>query len=84
MKAGFAAFVLMLGASMAQAKIHTEEIDYKHGDVALQGYLAYDDAITGNGNIPSNPGSASAVDDVRSGNDEVIFLTMRRSKCGQN
>ena len=47
MKAGFSVLVLFLGAAMAQAKIHTEEIDYKHGDVVLQGYLAYDDALTG-------------------------------------
>jgi dienelactone hydrolase len=39
--------ILLLGAAMAPAKIHTEEIDYNHGDVVLQGYLAYDDALTG-------------------------------------
>jgi dienelactone hydrolase len=27
--------------------LHTEKVDYKHGDTALQGYLAYDDAIQG-------------------------------------
>jgi dienelactone hydrolase len=47
MKTLLSAIVLLAGAAMAQAKIHTEEIDYKHGDVVLQGYLAYDDAITG-------------------------------------
>ena len=47
MKVSLSILVLLLGAAMAQAKIHTEEIDYKHGDVVLQGYLAYDDALTG-------------------------------------
>jgi len=47
MKLSLSALVLLLGAAMGQAKVHTEEIDYKHGDVVLQGYLAYDDAITG-------------------------------------
>jgi dienelactone hydrolase len=32
---------------MVTAGVKTEEIDYKDGDVALQGYLAYDDAQTG-------------------------------------
>jgi dienelactone hydrolase len=42
-----ALLVLLLGTSVASAGIHTEEIDYKHGDTLLQGYLAYDDAVTG-------------------------------------
>jgi dienelactone hydrolase len=32
---------------MATAKLHTEAVTYKHGDVVLEGYLAYDDAFTG-------------------------------------
>jgi dienelactone hydrolase len=42
-----AALVLLLSAKAASAAIQTQEIDYKHGDTALQGYLAYDDALTG-------------------------------------
>lgn len=34
-------------AVSAQAAIHTETVEYKDGDVTLQGYLAYDDALTG-------------------------------------
>ena len=30
----------------ALAKIHTETVEYKHGDAVLEGYLAYDDAST--------------------------------------
>lgn len=36
--------LLLLPASAAWGKIVTETIDYRHGDVELQGYLAYDDA----------------------------------------
>ncbi len=32
-------------ASLAQAKIVTKDIVYKDGDIILQGYIAYDDAI---------------------------------------
>src|ERR1700691_1082649 len=31
----------------ARADIKTQWVDYKQGDTELQGYLAYDDAITG-------------------------------------
>ena len=34
-------------SSAAQAEIKTQWVDYQQGDTALQGYLAYDDAITG-------------------------------------
>jgi dienelactone hydrolase len=34
-------------AGTAQAEIKTQWVDYKQGDTALQGYLAYDDSITG-------------------------------------
>jgi dienelactone hydrolase len=34
-------------AGAAQAEIKTQWVDYKEGDTALQGYLAYDDSITG-------------------------------------
>jgi dienelactone hydrolase len=47
MRFGLSMLFLLLGVTMASAKMHTEEIEYKHGDVVLQGYLAYDDALTG-------------------------------------
>ena len=31
----------------AAAELKTQSVDYKHGDTALEGYLAYDTAITG-------------------------------------
>lgn len=40
-------FVLLAFPLMAHAEIKTQTIDYKHGDVLLQGYLAYDDAAPG-------------------------------------
>ncbi len=40
-------FLLMLGQATAYAGIRTEAIDYKHGDKVLQGYLAYDESISG-------------------------------------
>jgi dienelactone hydrolase len=36
-----------LFASTARAEIKTQWIDYKEGDTALQGYLAYDDSMSG-------------------------------------
>lgn len=39
--------ILALTAVNAFGKIHTEYIDYKDGETALQGYLAYDDAVKG-------------------------------------
>ena len=43
-------FLLMLTlwtlcAFSAQAKLHTETVEYKHGDVTLEGFVAYNDAI---------------------------------------
>ncbi|MEO6951404.1 MAG: dienelactone hydrolase family protein [Polyangia bacterium] len=35
---------LALGVGRADAKLHTETVDYKDGDATLEGYLAYDDA----------------------------------------
>jgi dienelactone hydrolase len=32
---------------LAKPEIHTELVEYKHGDVVLEGYLAYDKAVTG-------------------------------------
>jgi dienelactone hydrolase len=41
-----AALALALQCGAARAEIKTEWIDYKAGDTALRGYLAYDDAMT--------------------------------------
>ena len=38
--------VLMM-ASAAHAEVKTERIEYRHGDTLLEGYLAYDDSISG-------------------------------------
>jgi dienelactone hydrolase len=43
----FAALLACLFAGTARAEIKTQWVDYKEGDTALQGYLAYDDAISG-------------------------------------
>jgi dienelactone hydrolase len=40
-------FLLMTTVLTSRAAIHTEMIDYKQGDTALEGYLAYDDSISG-------------------------------------
>lgn len=47
MKLLLAAFASMLIASNAGAQIHTETVEYEHGDAVLEGYLAYDPAIKG-------------------------------------
>src|SRR5581483_11208452 len=41
------ALLTCLLASAAQAEIKTQWVDYKDGDTALQGYLAYDDSLAG-------------------------------------
>ena len=47
MKLAAAAVFLAGFAPPAEAKIKTEEIEYRQGDTALQGFLAYDDAAKG-------------------------------------
>jgi len=42
----FAALTTWAAVSSAPAKIVTQSVDYQQGDTALQGYLAYDDAVT--------------------------------------
>src|SRR5580704_2656488 len=42
-----AGLLACLSSSAAQAEIKTQWVDYKEGDTALQGYLAYDDGISG-------------------------------------
>ncbi|PWB70527.1 dienelactone hydrolase [candidate division GN15 bacterium] len=39
--------IMTLLTGVAMAKLHTETIEYKDGNVALEGFLAYDDTITG-------------------------------------
>jgi dienelactone hydrolase len=39
--------LLMTTILASRAAIHTELVDYKQGDTTLEGYLAYDDSITG-------------------------------------
>jgi dienelactone hydrolase len=39
--------LLLLLASMAHAKVVTRPVSYAQGDTALEGYLAYDNAVTG-------------------------------------
>jgi len=41
---GASALAMTAFAGTAHAKLHTETVEYKDGDVALEGYLAYDDA----------------------------------------
>src|ERR1017187_5293138 len=43
----FASLLACLSSSLAQAEIKTQWVDYKEGDTALQGYLAFDDSISG-------------------------------------
>src|SRR5687767_15194345 len=38
---------LAMVTSQARAEIKTREIEYKHGDTVLKGFVAYDDALTG-------------------------------------
>ncbi len=40
----FCNLVLLLLTGLLQAAIKTEVVEYKHGDVTLEGFLAYDDA----------------------------------------
>jgi dienelactone hydrolase len=47
MRFGLSALALLAGGATAFAELKTEVIDYKHGDVRLEGYLAYDDAFSG-------------------------------------
>ncbi len=47
MKHVFMALALCLLAWPAQAKIVTQDVDYRSGDVAMKSFLAYDDAQPG-------------------------------------
>jgi len=39
--------ILVLAAGIAHAKVKSQLVEYKQGDTVLEGYLAYDDAVSG-------------------------------------
>lgn len=39
--------VVLCGSFSGWAAVHTEPVPYQHGDALLEGYLAYDDSLTG-------------------------------------
>lgn len=39
--------LVLLTSTNVQAALRTEVIEYKHGDILLEGYLAYDDGVKG-------------------------------------
>lgn len=47
MKNLLCSLLALLCVMKAQGAIHTEDVDYKQGDTTLQGFLAYDDSISG-------------------------------------
>jgi dienelactone hydrolase len=42
-----AVVVCLLAAGTVQAAVRSQDVEYRHGDVVLQGYLAWDDAVKG-------------------------------------
>ena len=47
MKKLICTLAIMIAATASRAAIHTETVAYQQGDATLEGYLAYDDAVTG-------------------------------------
>src|SRR5690348_18364167 len=47
MKNLISTFLVLTCVMKMQAAIHTETVEYKQGDTTLEGFLAYDDAISG-------------------------------------
>jgi dienelactone hydrolase len=47
MKIILAAIMLLMAVTVAHAKIVTQPVKYQQNDTVLQGYLAYDDAVSG-------------------------------------
>jgi len=47
MKILFGAILVLLAAVQAQAAVTTQPVEYKHGDTILEGWLAYDDSLSG-------------------------------------
>lgn len=43
----FITFFILIFQMSAHAGLHTETVEYKQGDTALEGYLAYDDSLKG-------------------------------------
>ena len=39
--------LILLSSINTQAALRTEVVEYKHGDIVLEGYLAYDDGVKG-------------------------------------
>jgi len=42
-----AALLMLLAAASSSAAVRTEEVDYRDGDLVLQGFFAWDDAVSG-------------------------------------
>src|SRR5712671_2512366 len=40
-------FLILICTMTTRAAIHTETVEYKQGDTTLEGFLAYDDSISG-------------------------------------
>jgi hypothetical protein len=55
MKAALVGFALCASVIQAGAEIVTKPIQYEQGGTSLQGYLAYDDALTAKGKLPGVP-----------------------------
>ena len=47
MKTAILTMMVLAGALTARAQLHTESIEYKHGETTLEGWLAYDASIKG-------------------------------------
>ena len=47
MTAAFAAAMVFAAVSVSTAEVRTEVVEYRHGSVVLEGYMAYDDSVQG-------------------------------------
>ncbi|HEX5400634.1 MAG TPA: dienelactone hydrolase family protein [Verrucomicrobiae bacterium] len=47
MKNSLSILIVLICSMTTRAAVHTETVEYKQGDTTLEGFLAYDDAITG-------------------------------------
>ena len=52
MKAIFCSLLTLALSMSVQAKLVTKTVSYEQNGVKLEGYLAYDDAVTGKGKVP--------------------------------
>ena len=59
-------------AAAARAEIKTQWVDYKQGDTALQGYLAYDDSVSGKRPAVLLAPDRSGMSDVTTRDAEMI------------